>query len=68
MAKVIGIDLGTSNSAAAAVENGKLNIIPSAGEFAHCHWRSTVFAGPNRGREILMKMVTAYVRPSAPRS
>jgi molecular chaperone DnaK (HSP70) len=31
MAKVIGIDLGTSNSADAIVENGKPVIIPSAG-------------------------------------
>jgi len=30
MAKIIGIDLGTSNSAAAIVENGKPVIIPSA--------------------------------------
>ena len=30
MAKVIGIDLGTSNSAAAIVESGKPSIIPSA--------------------------------------
>lgn len=30
MAKVIGLDLGTSNSAAAVVENGKPIIIPSA--------------------------------------
>ena len=30
MAKVIGIDLGTSNSAAAIVESGKPVIIPSA--------------------------------------
>jgi molecular chaperone DnaK len=30
MAKVIGIDLGTSNSAAAIVEGGRPVIIPSA--------------------------------------
>src|SRR5580693_2241572 len=30
MAKIIGIDLGTSNSAAAAMEGGKPSIIPSA--------------------------------------
>ena len=30
MPKIIGIDLGTSNSAAAVVEGGKPNIIPSA--------------------------------------
>ena len=30
MAKVIGIDLGTSNSAAAVMEAGKPTIIPSA--------------------------------------
>ncbi len=30
MSKIIGIDLGTSNSAAAAIENGKAIIIPSA--------------------------------------
>jgi len=30
MAKVIGIDLGTSNSAAAVVEGGRPVIIPSA--------------------------------------
>ncbi|MGA2090085.1 MAG: molecular chaperone DnaK [Endomicrobiales bacterium] len=30
MAKIIGIDLGTSNSAAAAMEGGKATIIPSA--------------------------------------
>ncbi|MDH4123375.1 MAG: molecular chaperone DnaK [Thermoplasmata archaeon] len=30
MAKILGIDLGTSNSAAAVVENGKSTIIPSA--------------------------------------
>jgi molecular chaperone DnaK len=30
MAKIIGIDLGTSNSAAAAMEGGRPSIIPSA--------------------------------------
>src|SRR4051812_1103790 len=30
MAKIIGIDLGTSNSAAAVMEGGKATIIPSA--------------------------------------
>src|SRR5258708_16374653 len=30
MAKIIGIDLGTSNSAAAVMEGGKPTIIPSA--------------------------------------
>ena len=30
MARIIGIDLGTSNSAAAAMEGGKPSIIPSA--------------------------------------
>ena len=30
MSKIIGIDLGTSNSAAAALEGGKAVIIPSA--------------------------------------
>src|ERR1700689_3914697 len=30
MAKIIGIDLGTSNSAAAVMEGGKPSIIPSA--------------------------------------
>ena len=30
MAKIIGIDLGTSNSAAAVVMGGKPTIIPSA--------------------------------------
>ncbi len=30
MAKIIGIDLGTSNSAAASMEGGKPSIIPSA--------------------------------------
>ncbi|HDP97142.1 MAG TPA: molecular chaperone DnaK [Euryarchaeota archaeon] len=30
MAKILGIDLGTSNSAAAIIENGKPTIIPSA--------------------------------------
>ena len=30
MAKIIGIDLGTSNSAAAVLEGGKPKIIPSA--------------------------------------
>ncbi|MHB9154667.1 MAG: Hsp70 family protein, partial [Endomicrobiales bacterium] len=30
MAKIIGIDLGTSNSAAAVMEAGKATIIPSA--------------------------------------
>jgi molecular chaperone DnaK len=30
MSKIIGIDLGTSNSAAAAIEGGKAVIIPSA--------------------------------------
>src|SRR5512140_3827691 len=30
MAKIIGIDLGTSNSAAAVMEGGKSTIIPSA--------------------------------------
>ena len=30
MAKIIGIDLGTSNSAAAVLEGGKPTIIPSA--------------------------------------
>src|SRR3990167_6616928 len=30
MAKIIGIDLGTSNSAAAIMEGGKATIIPSA--------------------------------------
>jgi len=30
MAKILGIDLGTSNSAAAVIENGKPTIIPSA--------------------------------------
>ena len=30
MAKIIGIDLGTSNSAAAVMEGGKTTIIPSA--------------------------------------
>ena len=30
MAKIIGIDLGTSNTAAAVMEGGKVTIIPSA--------------------------------------
>ena len=30
MAKIIGIDLGTSNSAAAVMEGGKTTLIPSA--------------------------------------
>ncbi|MBI4007599.1 MAG: Hsp70 family protein, partial [Planctomycetes bacterium] len=30
MAKIIGIDLGTSNSAAAVLQGGKAVIIPSA--------------------------------------
>jgi molecular chaperone DnaK len=30
MSKIIGIDLGTSNSAAAVLEGGKATIIPSA--------------------------------------
>jgi len=30
MAKIIGIDLGTSNSAAAVMEGGRPTIIPSA--------------------------------------
>ena len=30
MAKIIGIDLGTSNSAAAVIEGGRPTIIPSA--------------------------------------
>ena len=36
MSKIIGIDLGTSNSAASVVEAGKPTIIPSAeGQTAH---------------------------------
>ncbi|MBO7612191.1 MAG: Hsp70 family protein, partial [Elusimicrobia bacterium] len=30
MSKIIGIDLGTSNSAAAVMEGGKVTLIPSA--------------------------------------
>ena len=36
MTKIIGIDLGTSNSAAAVLEGGKPKIIPSAEGMQQC--------------------------------
>jgi len=53
--RIIGIDLGTSNSAAAIIQGGKPTIIPSAeGQTAHGKAFPSVVAFPKDGSAMLV--------------
>jgi len=53
--RIIGIDLGTSNSAAAIIQGGKPTIIPSAeGQTAHGKAFPSVVAFPKDGSPMLV--------------